>query len=155
MEAINFLCFGRPGSGKSAFVNTVLAVLSERFMMVAESSDSQESVTQTINRYEINMNKTLVCRDVFGFSNDNFKEILQQLLNGELKDGFKQGDILEGQKRVTNPTINDKVHAVVFMMDATNIDKKQIIVNYKEYITNFKNRGNIYYIKIIKLILNL
>lgn len=71
-------------------------------MMLAKSSDSQKNITQTIKRYE-----TLVSRDAFGFSGDNFKEILPQLLNCEVKDNFKQGETLEQHSR---PVIRQNIN---------------------------------------------
>ena len=80
--------------------------------------------------------------DVFGFSDDNFtKQLLDLLVKGQLKDGYKQGDALDQNSLVHVPLISDEIHAVLFIMDASNVDKKMVTSDYVKYIKEFQSRG--------------
>jgi hypothetical protein len=141
VETYNFVTFGRPGSGKSAFITTNFSVLYEEYIMIAAISNSQVSFTQNISRFPLNKNQTFIGKDVFGFSEDNFKDVLDQLLAGQLVDRYKQGEPRKGPNVVNNPSINDMIHVVVMVMDSTNLDKKMIMSEYIEYIKLFQAQG--------------
>lgn len=139
---LNILCFGRPGSGKSAFINSSASTLIDKYFEVAPTSAAQVSFTQHITGIPINNNQNIIFIDVFGFSDDNFtKHLLDLLVKGQLKDGYKQGDALDQKSLVNAPLISDEIHAVLFIMDASNIDKKMVTSDYVKYIKEFQSRG--------------
>jgi len=142
VNKLNILLFGRPGSGKSAFINSIASTLINNYVELASTSAAQESFTQHISQIPINENQNLMVIDVFGFSDDNFnKQLLDLLVKGQLKDGYKQGDPLDPKSLINSPLISDEIHAVLFVMDATNIDKKMVTSDYVKYIKEFQSRG--------------
>ena len=145
----NFLLWGRPGSGKSTFVNTNYSTLREGYMMIAACSTAQASFTQNITRFPINKNQTFIGEDVYGFSGDNFKGILDLVWSGQLIDGYKQGEPLKAQNLISSPNINDMIHVVVLILDSTDIDKKMIVSEYVEYVKLFQAQGFFFYSMIL------
>lgn len=140
-EKLNMLEMGRPGSGKSAGINSMASTLHESFIQKASTSSSQESHTQHKLSYPLNSVRTIFGIHIFGFSGDNFLSLLQIILEGRLRNNYKKGDILSSENQNFSPTINDQIHAVVFVMDTTNLDKKMVVEEYEKMIRLVQNYG--------------
>lgn len=153
IKRINILLFGSTGSGKSSSINTFLSTLRTEFIFKALTSSSQISFTQKFSHYCLNQAKSIYLWDIFGFSGDNFKTIIDLLILGQLKDGFKQGDSIAGNKINNLPTINDQVHAIVFVIDSTNLELKDTLAEYVDHIKKIQQEVSYLFLFFIKLII--
>ena len=109
-----------PGAGKSASLTTLYSTLKGNYVEIAPTSSSQISC-KTISQILMNLQRTIYFWDVFGFPDKNYDDVLELALCGQLKDNFKEGDQINLEKQILQPTINDSVHAVVFVVDARNM----------------------------------
>ena len=141
VKIINVMMFGKPSSGKSASITTLYSTLREKFIQIAPTSNSQKSYTKAISHIFMNANKKISFWDVFGFTDKNYDQILNLAIAGQLKEGFKEGENIEIDKLITQPNINDQVHAVVIIVDATDLFSELNKSLYKEYIKRFQDKG--------------
>ena len=91
----------------------------------------------------MNLQKTIYFWDVYGCTEKNYDNILDLAVSGQLKDRFKEGDQISIEKQILKPTINDKVHAVVMVMDATNLFSDLNKALYKDNIKKFQDKGKV------------
>ena len=133
---------GLPGAGKSSTISSFHSVLSDYFIEIAQASSSKKSFTTEINKYAINSSHSLVFWDIFGKSGDNYKDKLGPIIKGQINEGFKEGDSILSHHNL-NSTINDRVHAVVIVVDATNIESKLALEDFEKLTNEIQTLGRI------------
>lgn len=138
---INLLLYGKPGVGKSSLINSFASTLEGKYVQKAASAALQESFTKEMKRYSINKKGTINIVDIFGAVGDNLNALLSQILNGEIRDGFREGDTLNYANLIAKPTINDKIHLIIFVVDSIDLNKKSIMKEYKEKIVEVQKLG--------------
>lgn len=134
------MILGKPGFGKSSIINTMISMQREHYQNSAAVATQDTSFTRVILGYQININKTLIFKDSFGFENNNYKAIMDLLLDGQLVDGYEIDKPIQ-KNQIHNNNINDKIHVVALVMDSTNLDKKSVMNEYAEFAQELIKKG--------------
>lgn len=140
---INLLVIGHIGSGKSALVNTFFTVLrnnGQLAIIAPPSPQNKASVTPMLHEIvlqNIPGTKTLRVYDCRGILPDKsgenknavFMKDLQKVIEGNVVKDYRFDENCEIQENDdcynNNPTISDKMHCVLFVVNACNIDEEK------------------------------
>lgn len=137
---INLLVIGKLGSGKSALVNTLFTVLRNNGQLAnlaPPSSPYKESKTPMLHEIvlqNIPGTKTLRVYDCRGIMPDKkqnavFTEDLKKVIDGNVMKDYEFDETCEIQENDdfyrNNPTISDKMHCVLFVVRADDLDEQK------------------------------
>ncbi|VDI13612.1 Hypothetical predicted protein [Mytilus galloprovincialis] len=126
---VNILLLGPVGAGKSSFFNTLNSFFMERLSIQARAGSSDTSLTKSFNVYSIISNgrplRFRIC-DCRGFDDTHGVDMrdIEAMLDGNIKNKYKFVD--KSHIRTDNllyrrdPKIHDRIHCVVFVVDANN-----------------------------------
>ncbi|WAR31671.1 IF44L-like protein [Mya arenaria] len=147
LQEYRVLLIGPVGAGKSSFVNTVCSAFRGRIVQRATCGDQQHSFTKSYQAYNVKTQKNAplhfrLC-DTRGLEPDlgiNMKEF-DYLVNGHFN--AESSISLEDKMFVVKPSLAEKVHCVVFVLDASTLDKLDpgVIIKMKEFV-KITARGN-------------
>ncbi|XP_059183524.1 interferon-induced protein 44-like [Centropristis striata] len=129
VKHLRILLYGPVGAGKSSFINSVDSVLQGRNTGRALTDEtSGSSFRQEYKTYKIRKGPddfySFVFNDTMGFENNANTGVLvgdvKLALKGHVEDGYKFSPIqklMEGDKGYrSSPTLDDKVHVLVFVL---------------------------------------
>ncbi|XP_060578688.1 interferon-induced protein 44-like isoform X1 [Ruditapes philippinarum] len=135
---VNILLFGGVGAGKSSVFNTINSCFRGKIFNVARSGCAEHSLTSKFTKYPIMSGsstlplplKFRIC-DIRGLEVDHLmnKENMRYILEGNIADRYPLdpcGNIssdMPGFKK--NPGLDDKIHCVAIVQDATIVDAMQ------------------------------
>lgn len=137
-EAINLIVMGDAGSGKSSFVNTLKTVLRDNDHIANVAPSYGTNFPSTTRRLHEIILKTydsghkLVINDCRGIPRDVterniYESDLQNIINGHIKKNYEFQTDREIQKNDglyrEKPTISEKMHCVLFVVNADMLDK--------------------------------
>lgn len=137
---INILVIGKLGSGKSALVNTLFTVLRNNGQLAnlaPPSPPHRQSTTPMLHEIvlqNIPGTKTLRMYDCRGIMPDKkrnavFTEDLKKVIDGNVMKDYVFNENCEIQESDdfyrNNPTISDKMHCVLFVVRADNLDEQK------------------------------
>jgi len=78
--------------------------------------------------------------DQWTIANSNFAKCLTPIINGELPPGYKEWSPFSA-KDLIEPDINDKIHAIIFIIDINTIEVADQVRRIKEFLTEIVNLG--------------
>jgi len=109
-DRVNILVFGRIGSGKSAFINTLYSSITNEYSYVAISQQKEKSVTIKVSKYLL-PGTNIYLWDVWGWDLDNYEVEFDYLLNGFLHNNFLmkslEDDFITKMHETPKPTFKD------------------------------------------------
>uniref|UniRef100_A0A672G6W3 G domain-containing protein n=1 Tax=Salarias fasciatus TaxID=181472 RepID=A0A672G6W3_SALFA len=155
VKHLRVLLLGLPGSGKSAFIDSVDTTLRRRVSARALAATNYDrSFTQEYRSYKIQTETPgtfypLVFCDTMGIEKGSGRgvdvENIKLILKGHVKEGFKllPGSKPTGSNYIDTPTINDKVHVLVCVVPATtvNLMEKEPVIKIKEVREEARDLG--------------
>ncbi|KAK2817768.1 hypothetical protein Q7C36_021701 [Tachysurus vachellii] len=134
IRQFKILLHGPVGAGKSCFVNSVRTVYKERIVFVAaEETSAGKSCTNTNKTYKItdkdSVTLPFVFSDVMGLENQDESGIhlddIINVLHGRVKEGYQFNPVSPltdaDPDYIHEPSLNDKVHCLVSVVDANKI----------------------------------
>ncbi|XP_027027368.2 interferon-induced protein 44-like [Tachysurus fulvidraco] len=134
IKQFRILLHGPVGAGKSCFINSVRSVYKERIVFgAAEETSAGKSCTRTYKTYKIidkdSVTLPFVFSDVMGLEDHAEDGIhpddLINVLHGRVKEGYKFNPVSPlttvDPDYVHEPSVNDKVHCLVSVVDANSI----------------------------------
>ncbi|KAH3798645.1 interferon-induced protein 44-like [Dreissena polymorpha] len=145
LQDYRILLIGPVGSGKSSFCNTVNSVFRGRMTQRAISGGGSHSITTSYQPYLINPkgDTTLHMRlcDTRGLEPNLGIDTMEfnYLLSGHIPEKYEfnaeKAISIDDPLFVMKPTIKDKPHCVVFVLDATTVQKldSQILEKIKSF----------------------
>ncbi|WAR31670.1 IF44L-like protein [Mya arenaria] len=153
LQEYRVLLIGPVGAGKSSFVNTVCSAFKGRIVQRASCGEEQHSFTKSYQAYNVKTKKNAslhfrLC-DTRGLEPDlgiNIKEF-DYLVNGHVPEKYEfnaEASIsLEDKMFVVKPSLAEKVHCVVFVIDASTLNKldPDVMKKMKEFV-KITARGN-------------
>ncbi|XP_017157590.1 interferon-induced protein 44-like [Poecilia reticulata] len=138
-EKLRILLHGPIGAGKSSFINSVISAVEGRISVRAAANTSQSGFTKEYKTYSIKKGDqddkhSLVINDMMGLNCGNRRQRrvherdVIRAMKGNIKDGYTFNPESSLSKTDPfynkNPTINDKAHILVTVIDAnTKLDK--------------------------------
>lgn len=153
---INIFIVGGIATGKSSLVNTLLTVLRNNGQLAttAYSADAYSQSTTPMLHEIVLQNipgtrkmRVFDCRGIMPASdsrprrNEVYKEDLKKILDGHVLKDYKFNEDLEIQENSAfyrnNPTISDKMHCVLFVVNANAFDKQtdfSVLLAMKEFL---------------------
>ncbi|XP_047658824.1 interferon-induced protein 44-like [Tachysurus fulvidraco] len=134
IKQFRILLHGPVGAGKSCFINSVRSVYKERIIFrAAEETSAGKSCTKTYITYKItdkdSVTLPFVLNDVMGLENQ-YKDGIHpddviNVLHGRVKEGYKFNPVSPlidtDPGYIHEPSLNDKVHCLVSVVDANSI----------------------------------
>lgn len=145
---LRILLYGPVGAGKSSFVNTVAGVIKGEPANLAAVCKSSESFTVHYRTHEIKWGSKrgkfpVVFSDVMGLESKGGvrPDDIRRAMEGHVKDKYKflPDHPLTPQNTDfyhPNPAIEDKVHVLVCMLDASKTDISSTVLEKMKEITN-------------------
>lgn len=126
------LLIGPVGAGKSSFCNTVNSIFRGRITLRAGSGSAEQSLTTKYNPYPVRLRsgttlKFKLC-DTRGLEETQGIDILEcnYLLDGHVPEYYQFNPSApikpDSMGFISKPTVDDKVHCVVFVVDGTTLD---------------------------------
>ncbi|XP_046729261.1 interferon-induced protein 44-like isoform X2 [Silurus meridionalis] len=125
------LLLGPVGSGKSCFINSIRSTMYKRIVHLPNVGTAVNGFTKKLNNYDIRGGKggsptVLSFCDMMAFGDDDSTGLSSadaiSVIKGHIPKGYKfqpdapATDAVSGYKK--NPSINEQVHCVLFMLDA-------------------------------------
>jgi uncharacterized protein YegL/GTP-binding protein EngB required for normal cell division/uncharacterized Zn-finger protein len=140
LSHLNILLMGRIGNGKSALMNTINSSLKGFWSQVSVAKNSIQTVTLRLKKWKVV--DTICIWDIYGWT-ENTKSFLElsAILNGHLVNNFKEGDELSGANYLPNPTLQDKVHAVVIVCEAGAVHSVSEMERLREFFDALTDKG--------------
>ncbi|XP_056000063.1 interferon-induced protein 44-like [Ostrea edulis] len=150
----NILLLGQVGAGKSSFLNTINSIFKGRMSSRACTGSTENSLTKSFEKFRVRNPATKtylkfrICdtRGVEeGFSIKS--EDLGFILDGNLPNHYTFNPVEKATPKVPgfikDPTLKDRMHAVVFVIDGSTFDvlPEGIIKKLKEMKTFVVERG--------------
>ncbi|XP_051264784.1 interferon-induced protein 44-like [Dicentrarchus labrax] len=136
-QHLRILLHGPVGAGKSSFINSVISVLEVKMRTLAVTeSTSTDCCTKKYTTYKIQKGSPdafypLVLNDMSGVKNGTRRnrkihvKDVTRLMKGHVKDGYTFNPECkiskDDQHYNTSPTVNDKVHVLVSVIDASKV----------------------------------
>ncbi|XP_035534276.1 interferon-induced protein 44-like [Morone saxatilis] len=128
---LRILLHGPVGVGKSSFINSVISVLEGKMCRRAAAENANKGCfTKKYTTYKI-QNGSFVLNDMMGLKNDTRRnrrihvKDVTRLMKGHVKDGYVFNPECKISKEDryynTSPTVNDKVHVLVSVIDANTL----------------------------------
>ncbi|XP_052788757.1 interferon-induced protein 44-like [Mya arenaria] len=153
LKEYRVLLIGPVGAGKSSFVNTVCSAFKSRIVQRAGCGKERHSFTKSYQAYNVKTKKNAslhfrLC-DTRGLEPDlgiNMKEF-DYIVNGHMPEKYEfnaeTSIALEDKAFVLKPSLAEKVHCVVFVIDASTLDKLDLGVmeTMREFV-RITARGN-------------
>lgn len=134
VEQVKVLLVGQVKAGKSSFINTIVSIFKGEISCQAISGSKEKSLTTKFRSYEVmRENKKDIplnfklC-DTKGLEIDDGMDPVEfcYILDGHMPDKYLFNSSMQFSADspgfVTNPTLKEKIHVVVFVMDATTVD---------------------------------
>ncbi|KAF4075400.1 hypothetical protein AMELA_G00234090 [Ameiurus melas] len=148
VDHLRILVVGPEGVGKSAFITSVNTALQGRNTYLAHSLTGGSSVTNKYTVYKLNKSTEgsffpFVFGDTMGLKtglNDAQTNDIVNILHGHVREGytFDPSKALTSESKSFNqtPSLNDKVHCLVFVLPADTIDNmpEEIITKMKQVL---------------------
>ncbi|XP_053376735.1 interferon-induced protein 44-like [Mercenaria mercenaria] len=147
------LMIGPVGAGKSSFYNTINSIFRGRITQRANSGSAEQSLTTAYTPYFVRersgANQNFLLCDTRGLEEAQGLDVLEcnYLLEGNVPEYYQfnpASPISEDTDGfVRNPTPNDKVHCVVFVMDSTTLEvlPTKIIQKMKSFQSLMNQKG--------------
>ncbi|XP_052220107.1 interferon-induced protein 44-like isoform X1 [Dreissena polymorpha] len=133
IQDYRIVLIGPVGSGKSSFCNTINSVFRGRITQRAICGEETHSITTAYKPYSIKSNResklNIRLCDTRGLETDLGMDIMEfaYLLNGHIPEKYKfnaeQPIAIDDAVFITKPGLQDKIHCVVFVLDASNLHK--------------------------------
>ncbi|KAF4092089.1 hypothetical protein AMELA_G00016970 [Ameiurus melas] len=134
LPRVKTLLLGPVGSGKSSFINSLRSTMYERIVHLPSIGTAVEGFTQKVTTYGIRIKlrgpqSALSFCDVKAIGDDestglSYTDALA-VIKGHVPEGYKfQSDVTVSDTvsgYIANPTLNDQVHCVLFVLDASKV----------------------------------
>ncbi|XP_033754629.1 interferon-induced protein 44-like isoform X2 [Pecten maximus] len=148
------LLVGQVGAGKSSYFNTINSIFRGQISIQANAGSADKSLTTSFRKYQIRHGpdctplKFRLC-DTRGLEEDDGldgQEICY-LLDGHVPEKYKFNPSVPLTPDVTgfvkNPTLSERMHCVVFVIDASTVDvmPKKVMESIKAIQTRINQRG--------------
>ncbi|KAK3093047.1 hypothetical protein FSP39_010487 [Pinctada imbricata] len=152
---VNVLMLGPVGAGKSSFFNTINSFFKERLAIQARAGSADTSLTKTLDIYSVKAKcsksplkfRLYDCRGLEDAQSLDSRDI-ESILDGHVRNGYVFNSSThiskDNPKYRVNPAICDRIHCVVFVVDANSppdmimtekvqdqVRKLQEMMNYK------------------------
>ncbi|XP_076099387.1 interferon-induced protein 44-like isoform X2 [Mytilus galloprovincialis] len=149
---INILLLGQVEAGKSSFFNTLNSIFHDRLSIQARAGRSDRSLTKSFNVYSIISNKRIlrfrIC-DSRGFEDTQGDDLfdIKDIVDGNIKNKYKFVEKLDIEKESPfyrrDPKINDRIHCVAIVVDATKDPDHPIAEHVQEQIRKTQELMNL------------
>lgn len=131
LEMVNQILFGKIGTGKSSFINTLFAALSGSYEPICLTDASgDKSVTRKLEYIELPESKIRI-HDTWGYQTDNYDETqFNHIVRGEYRDGISE---LDSNTHVIKQQYgwNDHMHGAILAISATAIDNPKELARFR------------------------
>ncbi|XP_071080658.1 interferon-induced protein 44-like [Haliotis cracherodii] len=133
LNHVNILLLGTVGAGKTSYFNTINSIFKGRITSVARSGSAEHSLTTTYRLYRVKSAETgqplkvRLC-DTRGLEDVRNLDLtdLMVIIDGHLPDRFTFNPSVPVRPGVPgykkNPTLDDRIHCIAFVVDSTAID---------------------------------
>ncbi|XP_062590729.1 interferon-induced protein 44-like [Saccostrea cucullata] len=133
VSEVNILLVGHVGAGKSSLLNTINSIFRGEISSRAWTGSSQHSLTTSFNKFRVrdqssgNFLKFRLCdtrglEESLGIKNDD----IVYILDGNLPNNYKFNPVAAASSDINgfqkHPTLKDKIHLVVFVLDGSTFD---------------------------------
>lgn len=135
LERARLLIIGPVRAGKSSFINSVATIDKQRVAYVVETGATLKSMSKTFIQYiPRNIIQNCILMDTMGVEEQeeegfNVEDVIN-IIEGHVRPSYKfnpRSPITENDSDfIKNPTLADKAHCVVIVMDSTVIDSDSI-----------------------------
>lgn len=117
IENLNILVLGGIGAGKSSFISTLQSIIKGKYdSQFALAGASDKTFTTKFQKLSFEGVPQVKILETFGIQKNNYEHILKPLLDGTLPEG--QGESKDPLPDYGPATLQSRVHAVIFVMDA-------------------------------------
>ncbi|XP_041353064.1 interferon-induced protein 44-like [Gigantopelta aegis] len=154
IDYVNILLIGAVGAGKSSYFNTINSIFRGHVTSQACSGSAEHSLTTVYRVYKIRSQETgfplkfRLC-DTRGLEEAQGMDSadLLAILDGHLPDRYQFNPSMPVSPEVTgykkNPTLQDKIHVIAFVMDGCSVDvfPEKILTNIKATQQKANQRG--------------
>lgn len=151
---VNILLIGQVGAGKSSFLNTINSIFKGEISFRACTGGAENSLTQKFHKLlvrDLSTKKYLRFRicDTSGVKegatiiNEDIGFILDGHLPNQYKFELDSGASTKTPGFVKEPTVKEKIHVVVFIIDGSNVSflSKDVVKKLKEIKSLVIERG--------------
>ncbi|XP_053399729.1 interferon-induced protein 44-like [Mercenaria mercenaria] len=147
------LMIGPVGAGKSSFYNTINSIFRGRITQRACSGSAEQSLTTAYTPYLVRVrsgaNLNFKLCDTRGLEESQGLDVLEcnYLLDGNVPEYYQFNPAApisqETEGFIVKPTLEDKVHCVVFVLDSTTLEvtPTKIIQKMKSFQTFMNQKG--------------
>ncbi|XP_061167739.1 interferon-induced protein 44-like [Saccostrea echinata] len=151
---VNVLLLGQVGAGKSSFFNTINSIFRGEITSRACTGSSEHSLTKTFRKYRIRnpgsgrylnirLCDTRGLEESLGIKTQDIAYILDGHIPEHYQFNTASHATPKVQGFVRNPKLEDKIHCVVFVLDASTIDviSEAVLRQIKEIQSVIVERG--------------
>lgn len=132
---LNILLFSRFGAGKSSFLCSTSSSLEGSYCQTAAAGNGLDHATLEITKYLMYYKNPLIyIWDTFGWSEQNYTNLLPTVLNGRIPNNYKMKDKLDNI--LANASFEDKVHAVIMFVEASSVRTNSEMEKLKEFFSD-------------------
>ncbi|XP_048258954.1 interferon-induced protein 44-like isoform X2 [Haliotis rufescens] len=133
LNHVNILLLGTVGAGKTSYFNTINSIFKGRITSVARSGSAEHSLTTTYRLYRVKSAETGQPLKVWLCDTRGLEDVrnldltdLMVIIDGHLPDRFTFNPSVPVRPGVPgykkNPTLDDRIHCIAFVVDSTAID---------------------------------